>query len=213
MNISTLVSTIVTPVFDSVFKWKSQSDKMEITRKEFDLLKQETEANIRLKLMEEMRKPRSEFRDFMLKYEGGAEQQPAWMRAFRSSVRPVITYWSLIIITLIMFGFVGGTEVRENLQAIPEPLWQIFLAIFGFWFGGRALMQVADTWKAGEVKKQEAAAAARPTGRPGRAYGDGGAFGRSNAGRPPVAPTGMAQAGPAADREGKIPPPSQRPRR
>ena len=161
MNISTLVSTIVTPVFDSVFKWKSQSDKMEITRKEFDLLKQETEANIRLKLMEEMRKPRSEFRDFMLKYEGGAEQQPAWMRAFRSSVRPVITYWSLIIITLIMFGFVGGTEVRENLQAIPEPLWQIFLAIFGFWFGGRALMQVADTWKAGEVKKQEAAAAAR----------------------------------------------------
>ncbi len=161
MNISTIVTSVLSPIFDAAFKWKSQSDKMEISRKEFELLKQETEAGIRLKLLEEMRKPQSEFRDFMLKYEGDAELQSPFMRAFRSSVRPVITYWSLIIITLIMFGHVSGDELSKNLGAIPKELWQIFLAIFGFWFGGRALMQVADTWKTGDVKKQETEAAAR----------------------------------------------------
>lgn len=161
MSISTIISTVISPIFDAAFKWKSQSDKMEISRKEFEILKQETEAGIRLKLMQEMRKPESEFRGFMLKYEGGAELQSPLMRGFRASVRPIITYWSLIIITLIMFGHVGGEEIRKNLDAIPEPLWQIFLAIFGFWFGGRALVQVADSWKAGDVKKQEAEGAAR----------------------------------------------------
>ncbi len=155
MNISTVISSVISPIFDAAFQWKGQSDKMEISRQQFEILKQETEAGIRLKLLQEMRKPDSEFRDFMLKYEGGAELQSPFMRAFRSSVRPIITYWSLIIITLIMFGYVGGEEIRKNLDAIPQELWQIFLAIFGFWFGGRALMQVADTWKNGDVKKQE----------------------------------------------------------
>jgi len=161
MNISTIINSVISPIFDAAFKWKSQSDKMEISRQEFEILKQETEAGIRLKLMQEMRKPQSEFRDFMLKYEGSAELQSPFMRGFRSSVRPIITYWSLIIITLIMFGYVGGEEIRKNLDAIPQELWQIFLAIFGFWFGGRALMQVADTWKAGDVKKQETETTAR----------------------------------------------------
>jgi len=50
---------------------------------------------------------------------------------------------------------VGGEEIRQNLEAIPDPLWNIFLAIFGFWFGGRAVMQVADKWKQGDVKRSE----------------------------------------------------------
>jgi len=161
MNISTVITSVISPIFDAAFQWKEQSDKMEISRQQFEIMKQETEAGIRLKLLQEMRKPDSEFRDFMLKYEGGAELQSPFMRAFRSSVRPIITYWSLIIITLIMFGYVGGAEIRANLGAIPKELWQIFLAIFGFWFGGRALMQVADTWKSGDVKKQETETIAR----------------------------------------------------
>jgi hypothetical protein len=155
MDVFGIIGSVLKPAFDSVFKWKEHKDKMEITRQQFELLKEETEAAIRIKLMEEMRKPESEFRKFMLEYEGSAELQTPFMRNFRSSVRPVITYWSLIVITLIIFGVVGGAEIRQNLEAIPEPLWQIFLAIFGFWFGGRAVMQVADKWKAGDVKRQE----------------------------------------------------------
>jgi len=155
MNIVGLLGSVIKPVFDSVFKWKSQSDKMEITRQQFEIMKKETEAAIELRIMEEMRKPQSEFRNFLLEYEGSAEIQTPFMRNFRSSVRPVITYWSLVIITLIIFGLVGSAEISQNLEAIPDPLWNIFLAIFGFWFGGRAVMQVADKWKQGDVKRTE----------------------------------------------------------
>jgi len=156
MDIFGLFSGIVKPVLDGIFQWKSEENKMELSRQQFELMRKQLESDIEIRLAAEMRKPESELRDFMLKYEGSASEQTPFMRNLRSSVRPVITYWSLIIITLIMFGAVGGKEMNDRLASIPEPLWQIFLAIFGFWFGGRAVMQVAETWKQGDVKKQEA---------------------------------------------------------
>jgi len=156
MDIFSLFTGIVQPVVDGIFKWKSEENKMEISRQEFELMKKKLESDIELRLAEEMRKPESEFRNFMLKFEGSAAEQTPFMRGLRSSVRPVITYWSLIVISLIMFGAVGGEKMNERLDSIPEPLWQIFLAIFGFWFGGRAVMQVAEKWKDGDVKRQEA---------------------------------------------------------
>lgn len=156
MDIFSLFSGIIKPVFDGVFKWKSEENKMEISRQEFELMKKKLESDIEIRFAEEMRKPESEFRDFMLKFEGSAAEQTPFMRGLRSSVRPVITYWSLIIITLIMFDVIGGTELGARLDSIPDELWQIFLAIFGFWFGGRAVMQVAEKWKDGDVKRQEA---------------------------------------------------------
>lgn len=161
MDIFSLFSGIVKPVFEGVFKWKGEENKMEITRQEFELMKKKLDSEIEIRLAEEMRKPESEFRDFMLKYEGSASEQTPFMRGFRSSVRPVITYWSLIIITLIMFGTVGGAEMNARLNTIPEPLWNIFLAVFGFWFGGRAVMQVAEKWKEGDTKRQEAESSGR----------------------------------------------------
>lgn len=156
MDVFSLFSGIVKPVFDGFFKWKSEENKMEISRQDFELMKKKLESDIEIRLAEEMRKPESEFRDFMLKYEGSAAEQTPFMRGLRSSVRPVITYWSLIIITIIMFGWIDGAQLETRLNSIPDPLWQIFLAVFGFWFGGRAAMQVAEKWKDGDVKKQEA---------------------------------------------------------
>lgn len=155
MDIFSLFTGIVKPIFEGIFKWKDNEEKMEITRKEYEMMQQKLTADIEIRLAEEMRKPESEFRDFMLKYEGNASEQSPLMRSLRASVRPVITYWALIIISLIMFGAVGGTEMNARLASIPEPLWNIFLAIFGFWFGGRAVMQVAETWKQGDIKRQE----------------------------------------------------------
>ena len=156
MNVLSIFSNLIKPVFDGIFKWKSESNKMELSRQEFELMKTDLESEIQLKMAAEMRKPESKFREFMLKYEGSASEQTPFMRNLRSSVRPVITYWALIIISLIMFGAVSGIELKANLDAIPEQLWQIFLAIFGFWFGGRAVMQVAEAWKKGDTEKEEA---------------------------------------------------------
>jgi hypothetical protein len=147
MNILNLITGIVSPVINGVFRWKSESDKMEVSRQDFDLMKLRLQNDIEVRVAEELRKPESDFRSFVLDYEGKASEQPEFMRNFRSSVRPIITYWALGSISAIMFGWVDGTKLQANLAAVPEPLWQIFLAIFGFWFGGRAAMQVALAWK------------------------------------------------------------------
>lgn len=156
MNVLSLFSNLIKPAFDGIFKWKSESNKMELSRQEFELMKKQLQSEVEVRMAEEMRKPESDFRSFVLDYEGKASEQSVFMRNLRSSVRPVITYWALIIISLIMFGAVSGAELKANLGAVPEPLWQIFLAIFGFWFGGRAVMQVAEVWKKGDTDKEAA---------------------------------------------------------
>src|SRR6267142_6282724 len=154
MNFLSVLTNFLQPALDAVFRWKEGEDKMEISRQQYDLMKTKLEADIQVRLAEELRKPDSEFRDFMLNYEGKAEDQGPFMRNLRSSVRPFITYWALIIITIIMFGWINGDTLRDNLNAVPDPLWQIFLAIFGFWFGGRAIQQIAESWKKGDADTQ-----------------------------------------------------------
>ena len=86
MNVLSLFSGIVKPVFDGVFQWKSDENKMEITRKEFELMQKKLESDIEIRLAEEMRKPESEFREFMLKYEGSAsEQTQPWAPSLAAS--------------------------------------------------------------------------------------------------------------------------------
>jgi len=149
-----IITSLVKPAIQGFMRWKEGEDKMEISRQDYELRLKQLEADIEVRLAEEMRKPDSEFRKFVMDYEGAAKDQTPFIKNLRSSVRPFITYWALIIITCIMFGWVDNETLKTNLDAIPSQLWQIFLAIFGFWFGGRALMQVAETWKEGDVKKQ-----------------------------------------------------------
>jgi hypothetical protein len=122
---------------------------------EYELMLRNLEAELQLRLREEMRKPESEFRKFIVEYEGKASEQPAFIRILRSSIRPLVTYWSLVILTALMFGWVDSNALAGNLKNMPREIWWIFLAIFGFWFGGRAAQQVAATWKEGDVQKEE----------------------------------------------------------
>lgn len=161
MSFSSLLSGLIKPVIDGIFRWKEGEDKMEISRQEFVLIKKKLEADIELRVAEEMRKPDSEFRQFMLDYEGKASELPRSIQILRSSVRPVITYWSLVLITVLIFSTGAGENIRENLSQAPEQLWWIFLAIFGFWFGGRAGTQIMETMKKGEFQKTQVEARAQ----------------------------------------------------
>jgi len=154
MALPAIITGLVKPVIDGVFRWKEGEDKMELSRQDFELMKIKLESEIQSKMAELESKPTQEFRDFMLKYEGEASEQSKRIRDLRASVRPFITYWSVLIITLIMFGAVDGEKLQKNLAAIPEPLWKIFLAIFAFWFGGRAVMQVAESWQKGNADRE-----------------------------------------------------------
>ena len=146
---------------DGFFKWKDGETKKEISLQDFELAKERLAADIELKMMEELRKPNNDFRKFVLDYEGKASDMHPAVQFIRSSVRPAITYWALIIITCIMFGWVNTTELTANMAAIPKPLWTIFELIFGFWFGGRAATQAITAYQEGKAKIERDAGAQR----------------------------------------------------
>jgi hypothetical protein len=155
MEIVALLTGFVRPIFDGLFKWQEGKTKVTIKKMEYEVMMKNLEAELQIRLREEMRKPDSQFRKFILEFEGKASEQPAFIRILRSSVRPVVTYWSLAILTALMFGWVNSGKLAANLQNVPKEIWWIFLAIFGFWFGGQAAQQVAATWKKGDVQKEE----------------------------------------------------------
>ena len=155
MEIVSLLTGFIRPIVDGLFKWQEGKTKVTIKKMDYELMMKNLEAELQIRLQEEMHKPESEFRKFILDFEGRASEQPAFIRSLRSSVRPVVTYWSLVILTALMFGWVDSSKLAANLKMIPGEIWWIFLAIFGFWFGGRAVQQVAETWKKGDVQKEE----------------------------------------------------------
>jgi len=106
MEIVALLTGFVRPIIDGLFNWQAGKNKVTIKKMEYDLMIKNLEAELQLRLREEMRKPESEFRKFIVEYEGKASEQPAFIRVLRSSIRPLVTYWSLVILTALMFGWV-----------------------------------------------------------------------------------------------------------
>lgn len=145
------------------FRWKEGEREMVLTKEKYDMMREELRGQLQLKLLEEWRKPDSEFREFMLEYEGKASDQTDFIKNLRSSVRPVISYWAVLILTLIvtasLFGWVDAEAMQAAFGAIPEKMWWIFIVIFGFWFGGRAVMQNIEM--RGEAKKKQKEVEAR----------------------------------------------------
>lgn len=172
MNPITTILGALRPAIDAFFRFREGEDSMEIKRAELELMKKKLEAEIELKLQEELRKPDAEFRQFVLDYEGRSGDQSPFMRSFRSSVRPVVTYWAIGILTLVMFSGEAGSVISQNLAALPEKFWLIFSLIFGFWFGGRAAMQLVDAWKEGEARKEQVRSQAEVEAARARAAGD-----------------------------------------
>ena len=156
MKVLSLFSNLISPAVDLAFKWKSESNKMELSRQEFELMKKQLVADIEIRVAAEARKPKSELRAFVLDYEGKASEQSESLRNLRSSVRPVITYWAAIIITSIMFGWVDTVNLQDNMDAIPDKMWYIFLTIFVFWFGERTVTRIKEVWKKGGNDKEQA---------------------------------------------------------
>ena len=151
--IAGMLSGVVGPALEKYFDFKGKETEKTIKLEEFKLMKQEIEAEMRLKLAEEMNRPDSEFKKFMLDYEGKAELMPRAVQIMRGSVRPLVTYWSLGLITWIIVQSNAGEKIGENMAGIPDQLWWIFLAVFGFWFGGRAVENVEAAKQKGRVEQ------------------------------------------------------------
>jgi len=104
------------------------NDKLELKKK-----KEQFENLYKMAILEETTKENSEFRKFMLEYEGKLIDIPKPIQYLRSSVRPVITY---ITTGSYIYAFLHPEQFTQNQLSM---LHGILLLVLGFWFGERLL--------------------------------------------------------------------------
>jgi|TARA_Y100001973_G_C5185594_1_gene327639 hypothetical protein len=73
------------------------------------------------------------FRDFVVAYEGSADQIPKFILILRSSVRPILTY---VLAGLFIYGFLNPDKINDGTF---KMLYQLNVISLGFWYGERAL--------------------------------------------------------------------------
>ena len=77
----------------------------------------------------------SDFRNFILQYEGKAEDTPTLINYLRTSVRPVLTY---VISGAYIWGWVHPEAYTETQMLVLKPMVIIVLL---FWFGDRMIQR------------------------------------------------------------------------
>lgn len=89
---------------------------------------------------------------------GGFADLTEWGKNLRSSVRPILTYWGAALITIyavvlgpmVLLGWITLDDIKllsDLWNSIPDRLWTIFMIMFGFWFGGRAIVDIRRKMK------------------------------------------------------------------
>lgn len=99
-------------------------------------MSEKEKAQFQLELEKILTEQETAFRESVNAYENPAGLS-RWMLNFRASVRPIITYGTFIVFSYVIFY--GGKVEWERLNSIPDKIWWLFLVVFGFWFGGRAV--------------------------------------------------------------------------
>lgn len=105
-------------------------------RKRLEFEVEQFRAKTALEVQKALTEEEAAFRESVNAYENPAGLS-RWMLDFRASVRPTITYAAFILLAYILIW--GGRIDWARLDGIPQNVWWIFLAIFSFWFGGRAV--------------------------------------------------------------------------
>jgi hypothetical protein len=108
---------------------KSVLDKFVMDKGEKLRLEQEFELGVRKLVMSED----SEFRKFLLDYEGRLTDVPVSIRFLRSSVRPVLTY---VITGAYVYGWLMPEMFSEGQMLVLKPA---VLMVLGFWFGEKLI--------------------------------------------------------------------------
>ena len=127
------LSNFLSPLVGIVEKVLDKVLPSEIDQATADKIKAEAKAQI----VDNALREEGEFRSFMLQYEGRASELNPWMAAFRASLRPVVSY--AVYGRVIYLALTG--------QPIAQGLWNLVLIITAFWFGERAIRNVAPAIK------------------------------------------------------------------
>jgi len=90
-----------------------------------------------------------QFYDFMLGYEGKAEDVPKVVVIIRALIRPVFSLYFLGVI-FISFGIdfynlvFNSQEGFKLINSLPAEFWWIFGVVVSFWFASRGAEKVVD---------------------------------------------------------------------
>lgn len=163
-SIITALISLVSNGLSSVLDWKKQDIQLklkqaeiDLSEKQLDVMKSIVQSQLQMFILDNSLKIDSDFRDFVTEYEGAAKDLPPSVQILRASIRPLITIWAVGLMSYLMFVDQDTlAKLATNLKNMPPDLWNIFMIVFGFWFGGRALQHVMDRYSDGRVQERQA---------------------------------------------------------
>lgn len=128
--------------------------RIELDAQQLQLLGEALRQELQRYLLEHAREIDRDFRSFMLAYEGSSAQVHPLIQFLRGAIRPFLTLWAALLFSFFLFGPQEHlSRVAINLKAMPAEVWWIFLAIFGFWFGGRAVQHMVAQHAEGRTRQ------------------------------------------------------------
>lgn len=131
--------SLIKPVSDVINKTldKIAGDKMSGAEKaQFKL---EAQAMV----IENLQHEEDNFREFVIEYEGAAKDLPTSIQKLRGSVRPVLTYYLILLFSLgqgyVFFHHSLEPDKLEYLNELMEMVFKLNILSLGFWYGEKLL--------------------------------------------------------------------------
>jgi len=66
---------------------------------------------------------------------------------FKSAIRPLFTFWFLGFLTMFVVAPDHAVKVAASLTTVPSEIWIMLLVILTFWFGGKTIKEVLDSYQ------------------------------------------------------------------
>lgn len=118
MSFSIGLLDFLKPAVEKVLNFIPDPKQREEARRELEQQTQQAETN---------------FRSFILEYEGAAKDVSPFLQNYRGSVRPTLTYF---LAAVFAYGFVNPGAIDKGTMSM---LFNLNLLSLGFWYGERAL--------------------------------------------------------------------------
>ena len=108
------------------------------------------QAEVDTKLSEIRARSEDALKDFIIKYEGSADQVPKGILVWRSAIRPAFTSFFFLQLMIIVGIDVFNVVVHKLLFSqllicnLPNAWWWMMGIVLTFWFGGRGVERAVE---------------------------------------------------------------------
>ena len=125
-----IIGSIIEKVMDKVAPDKLSDEQRIRLKAEVERALREDDADLE-----------KDFRDFVVEYEGAAEDMPRFIQVLRGSVRPVLTYASTFYFGYIVHMWMTTGDMPGNSEMAIKLVFYCTALMLFFWFGERAVQR------------------------------------------------------------------------